>query len=47
MLSYYDMPIISTSFDMIYQIAETMKKLRPDHYENEMKEVMGTWYNPE
>lgn len=41
MLSYYDMPIISTSFDLIYQIGETMKNLRPQHYEIEMKEIMA------
>ena len=47
MLSYYDMPIMSSSFDLVYQIGETMKKIRPEHYENDMKEVMAEWNNPE
>jgi hypothetical protein len=29
MLSYYDMPIISNSLDLIFQIGEAMKALRP------------------
>lgn len=47
MLSYYDMPIISNSLDLIFQIGETMKSLRPDHYEIEMKQVMAEWHNPD
>ena len=47
MLSYYDMPIIKTSFDLIFQIGEAMKNLRPSHYEIEMKEVMAEWHNPD
>lgn len=47
MLSYYDMPIISNSLDLIFQIGEAMKALRPDHYEIEMKQVMSEWHNPE
>jgi hypothetical protein len=47
MLSYYDMPIISNSLDLIYQIGGAMKALRPEHYEIEMKQVMSEWHNPE
>lgn len=47
MLSYYDMPIISSSFDLIFQIGEAMKNLRADHYEIEMKQVMAEWHNPD
>lgn len=41
MLSYYDMPIIANSLDLIFQIGEAMKSLRPEHYEIEMKQVMS------
>lgn len=47
MLSYYDMPLISNSLDLIFQIGEAMKALRPEHYEIEMKQVMSEWHNPE
>ena len=33
LLSYYDLPIISHSFDLINQVGEAMKNLRPEHYE--------------
>jgi hypothetical protein len=47
MLSYYDMPIISNSLDLIFQIGEAMKSLRSEHYEMELKQVMSEWHNPE
>jgi len=33
LLSYFDLPLISNSYDLIYEIGFAMKSLWPDHYE--------------
>ena len=47
LLSYYDMPIVSNSLDLIFLVGDAMRNLRPEHYEMEMKEIMAEWHNPE
>ena len=47
MLSYYDLPLISCSYDLLFEIGTAMRALWPDHYEIEMKQIMAEWNNPE
>lgn len=47
LLSYFDLPPISNSFDLLYEAGRTMKVLWPDHYEIELKQLMADWNNPE
>ena len=47
MISYFDLPIISHSYDLIFEISRAMKALWPDHYEIELKQIMAEWNNPE
>lgn len=37
MLSYYDIPIISESIDLIYPIISAMKYLRPESFVHELQ----------
>jgi hypothetical protein len=47
MLSYFELPIISNSYDLLYEIGNAMKALWPDHYEIELKQIIAEWNNPE
>lgn len=47
MLSYFDLPLISNSFDLLYELGNAMKALWPDHYEIELKQIMAEWNDPE
>jgi hypothetical protein len=47
LLSYFDLPIICNSYDLIYELGIAMRALWPDHYEIELKQVMAEWNNPE
>jgi hypothetical protein len=33
LLSYFDLPLISCSFDLLYETGHAMRALWPDHYE--------------
>ena len=46
MVSYYNLPIISSSLDLIHYISIVMKILRPEHYEIEIKQTMAEWNDP-
>jgi hypothetical protein len=47
MLSYFDLPLISNSYDLLYEIGNAMKALWPDHYEIELMQIMSDWTNLE
>lgn len=47
LLSYFDLPPISCSFDLLFETGRTMKTLWPDHYEIELKQQMSDWNSPE
>jgi hypothetical protein len=47
LLSYFDLPPISCSFDLLFEVSRAMKALWPDHYEIELKQLMADWNNPE
>lgn len=47
MLSYFDLPLLSNSYDLLYEAGTAMKALWPDHYEIELKQIIADWNNPE
>ena len=47
MLSYFDLPLLSNSYDLLHEAGAAMKALWPDHYEIELKQIMAEWNNPE
>jgi hypothetical protein len=47
MLSYFDLPLVSNSYDLLHEAGSAMKALWPDHYEIELKQIMAEWNNPE
>lgn len=47
MLSYFDLPLCSNSYDLLHEAGVAMKALWPDHYEIELKQIMAEWNNPE
>lgn len=47
LLSYFDLPPITCSFDLILEAGHAMKSIWPDHYEIELKQLMSDWNNPE
>lgn len=47
MLSYFDLPLLSNSYDLLNEAGTAMKALWPDHYEIELKQIIADWNNPE
>ena len=47
LLSYFDLPPISESFDLLYEVGRAMKALWPDHFEIQLKELTADWNNLE
>ena len=47
MLSYYNLPMISCSLDLIEKLVIVMKALRPTHYEIEIKQIVSGINDPE
>ena len=45
MLSYYNLPVIASSLDLILLIVGVMKGLRPEHYEISVKQVISEILN--
>ena len=47
MLSYYDIPIICNSMDLVFPIVSAMKFLRPESFLNEIQETISDFENPD
>ena len=47
LLSYFDLPPISNSYDLLFKAAIAMKSLWPTHYVIELRQIMSGWHNPE
>lgn len=46
LLSYFDLPLCSNSYDLLFEAGTAMKALWPEHYEIELKQIMAEWNNP-
>ena len=47
LLSYFDLPPITNSFDLLFEVGRAMKALWPDHFEIELKQLMSEWISSE
>lgn len=41
LLSYFSMPILSNSLDLVSSLATAMRALRPDHYELDLRQIVA------